>query len=103
VCRAGLGREDAAAIDPIAVVWAKRLVHALPDGMSTPEFAPEPDGSISLDWITSRNRLFSVTVSRSNRLAFSWLDGADSYGIARFDGANVPQRILEGIKGIMNL
>jgi hypothetical protein len=93
---------DAIPIDPIAVFSVERFVRALPDGMPLPEFSPEPDGSVSLDWIRSRNRLFSLTVGRSNRLAYAWLDGADKgHGVARFDGQNVPPRVLEDIKGIV--
>jgi hypothetical protein len=93
---------DAAAIDPLAVLFARRFLRALPESLPLPEFAAEPDGSISLDWIRSRNRLFSLSVGRSNRLAYAWLDGADrGHGVARFDGQNVPARVLEGIKGIL--
>jgi hypothetical protein len=89
----------AAAIDFVAVLQAECLVRALPDRCPLPEVAVEPDGSISLDWIQSRDRLFSVSVSQSSRLAFAWVDGADSgYGVERFDGRNVPQRILQGIE-----
>jgi hypothetical protein len=99
----GWDGESAAAIDPAAVVWTERFLRALPDGMPLPEFAPEPDGSISLDWIASRNRLFSLTVGCSSRLAFAWLDGTDKgHGVACFDGQNVPQRVLDGIK-LVNL
>lgn len=98
----GWDGEDAAAIDPIAVRSVRRFVRVLPDNMPLPEFSPEPDGSISLDWIESRNRLFSLTVGRSNRLAYAWLDGTDKgHGVVRFDGQNVPPRVLEGIKGIV--
>jgi hypothetical protein len=94
--------ESAAAIDAVAVLCAERIVRSLPDDIPIPEFAAEPDGSISLDWIASRARLFSLSVSRSNRLAFAWLDGADKgYGVARFDGPCVPQRVLESIKSIV--
>jgi hypothetical protein len=99
---AGWDGEDAAAIDPIAVLSATRFVRGLPYGMPLPEFSPEPDGSISLDWIRSRNRLFSLSVGRSNRLAYAWLDGTDKgHGVARFDGQNVPPRVLKGIEGIV--
>ena len=97
----GWDGETAAPIDPVAVLWVERFVRALPDGMPLPEFGPEPDGSISLDWIASRTRLFSLSVGRSGRLAFAWLDGTDTgHGVAGFDGRNVPQRVLEGIKAI---
>jgi hypothetical protein len=98
----GWDGENAAAIDPIAVQLAERFVRALPDGIPLPEFAPEPDGSISLDWIQSRNRLLSLSVGRNSRLAYAWLDGADKgHAVARFDGHNVPPRILESIIGIV--
>jgi hypothetical protein len=81
---------------------AKRFVRSLPDGVSLPEFAPEPDGSISLDWIQSRARLYSLSIGHSNRLAYAWLDGADKgHGVVHFDGQNVPPRVLDGIKHIV--
>jgi hypothetical protein len=99
----GWDGEDARAIDELAVSTAERFLRALPQGVALPEFAPEPDGSISLDWIQSRKRLFSLSVGNSNRLAFTWLDGTDKgHGVARFDGENIPLRILEGINAIMN-
>ena len=92
----------AVAIDPIAILLTGRFVRALPEGVPLPEFTPEPDGSISLDWIRSRNRLFSLSIGRSNRLAYAWLDGADKgHGVVTFDSQNVPPRVLEGIKGIV--
>jgi hypothetical protein len=98
----GWDGEDAAAIDSVAVWSAQRFVRALPDGMPLPEFSPEPDGSISLDWIQSRNRLFSMSIGRSNRVAYAWVDGTDKgHGVAHFDGQHVPPRVLEGIKGIV--
>lgn len=97
----GWDGESAVAVDPIAVLSAERFVRALPDSVPLPEFAPEPDGSISLDWIASRTRLFSLSIGRSSRLAFAWLDGTDKgHAVARFDGQNVPQLILGGIKAI---
>jgi hypothetical protein len=94
--------EGAAAIDPMAVWLAKRFVRAMPDGIRLPEFAPERDGSISLDWIHSRNSVFSLSVGRSNRLAYAWLDDSDKgHAIAYFDGQNIPPRVLQGIEGIV--
>jgi hypothetical protein len=98
----GWDGEDAAAIDPIAIRLAMRLVCILPDGVPLPEFAAEPDGSVSLDWIRSRNRIFSLSAGSSDRLAYAWLDGADrGHGVALFDGQNIPPRVLEGIKRIV--
>ena len=99
----GWDGHQACAIDPGALQNAEDFVRALPEGFPAPEFAPEPDGSISLDWIQSRRRLFSLSVGSSNRLAYAWLDGADKgHGVARFDGFSVPSRVLSGIQSILN-
>ena len=98
----GWDAEEAAAVDPIAVFWAEHFVRALPDGLPLPEFALEPDGSISIDWIPSRNRLFSLSIGHGNRLAYAYLDGANKgHGVAWFDGRNIPPRVLQDIKGIL--
>jgi hypothetical protein len=98
----GWDGDAAAGIDPVALSLAKRLVRALPEGVPLPEFSPEPDGSISLDWIQNRTRLFSLSIGRTDRLAYAWLDGTDKgHGVARFDGHNVPTRVLEAIEGIV--
>lgn len=100
---AGWDGNDACAINPAAIFVAESFLRALPDRFPLPEYAPEPDGSISLDWIQSRNRLLTVSVGAGDRLAYAWIDGSDrGHAVARFDGEHIPQLILEGIKGIMN-
>ena len=99
----GWDGNDASALDPVALQTAEDFVRALPAGIPMPQCAPEPDGSISLDWIHSRNRLISVSVGGSNRLAYAWLDGADKgHGVARFDGFLVAPRVLSDIQSIVN-
>lgn len=98
----GWDGDAAVGIDPIAVRAAERFIRALPEDRPLPEFAPDPDGSISLDWIAARNRLFSLSIGGNDRLAYAWLDGTDKgHGVARFDGQNVPPRVLEGIESIV--
>jgi hypothetical protein len=93
----------ALAVETGAVLNAGDFIRALPAGIPIPEIAPEPDGSLSLDWIESRNRLFSLSVSAGPRLAYAWLDGTDrGHGVARFDREKIPARVLEGIFGIMS-
>jgi hypothetical protein len=93
--------ENANAMSPIALLNAENFIRALPDAIPLPELAPEPDGSVSLDWIQARNRLFSLSISSTDRLAFAWLDGSDKgHGVARFDGQTVPPRILMGIQSV---
>lgn len=91
----------AAAIEPKAIINAEAIVRALPIGLPLPEFAPEPDGSVSLDWIHSRTCQFSMSVGCNHRLAYAWLDGTDSgHGVASFDGSTIPPRVIEGIFAI---
>jgi hypothetical protein len=93
---------EACAFEPSAIENAEDFVRALPEGIPMPEFAPEPDGAVSLDWIESRYRMFTISVGQTNRLAFAWLDGSDSgHGVARFDGVAVPPRVLMGIRAIL--
>lgn len=93
---------QAAAIDEIAVMIAAAVIRSLPADLPMPEFAPEPDGSISLDWIASHSRLFSLSVGRNTRLAFAWLDGSSrGHGVERFDGNRLPARVLQGVRTIL--
>jgi hypothetical protein len=93
---------NAAAIDIGAILNAQDIVRALPAGFPLPEFAAEPDGSVSLDWFESRSRIFSISVSAGSRLAYAWLDGSDrGHGVAQFDGERIPVRVLEGIRDII--
>jgi hypothetical protein len=99
----GWDGEEAEAISPIAILNAESFLRAMPENFPLPEFAVEPDGNISMDWIKSRNSLFSLSIGSNNRLAFAWLDGTDKgHAVARFDGRQVPSHILEGITTVMN-
>lgn len=89
-------------IQPLALRRAESFLRALPDAIPIPDFAPEPDGCLSLDWIQSRTRLFTLSVGPTHRLAYAWLDGTDKgHGVASFGGGAVPRRILDGISAIL--
>jgi hypothetical protein len=93
---------DASPLDYLAVLNSENFLRALPKGIALPEFAAEPDGAVSLDWIQSRHRLFTLSIGPGNRLAFAWVDGSDKgHGVARFDGHTVPGRVLAGIEAIV--
>jgi hypothetical protein len=95
----GWDGEEGLCISPDVVDRGVSFVRAFPDSLPLPEVAPEPDGSISFDWIDGRTRVFSVSVGTTNRLAFAWIDGTDrGHGVARFDGDTVPTRVLGGIR-----
>jgi len=92
----------AAPIDPVALSNAEDLIRALPSGLAMPEFAPEPDGSISIDWLPSRYRMISLSVGKTDRVAYAWLDGTDKgHAVSRFDGSKIPARLLEAVRSIV--
>jgi hypothetical protein len=101
--REGWDGDDALPVRPLALADARTFIRLWPESLSLPVFAPEPDGSISLDWIVSPHRLFSISVGTTGRLAFAWLDGTDrGHGVARFDRAAIPERILTGVRSIIH-
>jgi len=73
----GWDGDDAAPLSRAAAMLAVQLIRALPPDIPLPDFACEPDGSISLDWLLSRTRVFSLTAGMTDRLAYAWLDGTD--------------------------
>lgn len=93
---------DAMPLSEVAVATAIEFIKAIPTGMPLPEVAPEPEGAISLDWIASRTRRLTVSVKNSTRLAYAWMDGTDrGHAVARFDGGEIPARILQDISSIV--
>jgi len=95
---------DESGTEPVslsAAETAQNFIKALPRGMPLPEVAVEPDGNIALDWIQSRTQILSLSVGKSNRLAYAWLNGANSgRGVVVFNGDVVSGTILEAINGI---
>ena len=101
-CEAGWDGNDAAPIAPYTVIRAEDFIRALPVNFLLPEFSAEPDGSIALDWMEARTRVFTLSVGQSDRLAYAWIDGSDrGHAVARFDGNTIPLRVLEGIDAIV--
>lgn len=98
----GWDGSGAEAVDRFAAFAAVDFIRALPEDVPLPEVAPDPDGSISLDWIQSKQRLFSLSVGTNGRLAFAWLDGSDrGHGVEQFDGERIPRRVIAGILEIV--
>lgn len=94
--------QGASPINLIAQQNSIGFIRALPDGIPMPEIAIEPDGFISMDWIKSRQSMFTLSIGHNDRIAFAWIDGTDSgHAVARFDQRIVPTRILDGIRATM--
>jgi hypothetical protein len=95
----GWDGEEGVSISSLVINHAMNFIRSLPDDVPSPEVAPEPDGSISFDWISSRNRIFSVSVGLDDRLAFAWIDGTDSgHGVTHRDA--IAPRMLDIIRRI---
>ena len=94
--------EEQEVVDPHALLNAEQLLLALPDDLPAPEFGVDPDGAISFDWIQSRTRMFSVSVTESERLAYAWLNGSDrGHGVDRFRGPLVSAVLLSVLRSIV--
>jgi hypothetical protein len=96
--------EGAEAVTAATAANAIELVRSLPPDLPLPSAAADPDGAISLDWMPSRHRVFSVSIGASNRVAYAWLDGTESgCGVEDFDGVTIPARLRDGIRLISGL
>ncbi len=93
--------EGALAVDSMTAGNAVQFIQSLPSFYAMPEVSPEPDGGISLDWIESRTRVLSISISRKRSLPIAWLDGnTRGYCVVSFDGEEMPSRVLNEIANI---
>lgn len=82
---------------------AMRMVRALPNDLPLPEIGIDPDGEISLDWMCSRTRMFSISVSGSARLACAWMNGSDhGHTVVHFRGGSLPRLLLLQLREIVD-
>lgn len=95
--------DEQAAVPSGAIQNALSTLRAFPSTLPFPEIGIDPDGAISLDWILTRSRMFSISVSESDRLAYAWLNGTDrGHGVVRLVGGQLPKPMrlqLEEIVG----
>jgi hypothetical protein len=85
-----------------ALERAEVFLRSLPDDLPLPELSVEPDGAVSLDWLPTRTRSFSVSIGESDRIAYAWIDGTDrGHAVARSVSGEAPGRILEELKQIV--
>ena len=94
----GYGAE---ALNPSALRLAQDIIRSLPDDMRMPSFSIEPDGCVSMDWMPTRVRTFTLSAGKTDRLPYAWIEGTDrGHAVARFMDGQLPQRILQEIKRI---
>ena len=86
-----------------ALRHAEDLIAALPDDVPLPECSIEPDGCVSLDWISAAYRTLTLSVGETDRLPYAWVDGTDrGHAVARQVDGQLPPRILAEIRRFMS-
>jgi hypothetical protein len=94
--------EDQHPVTTAAVRIASRLASVLPQYLQLPQVAIDPDGAISLDWMPSRTRAFSISVGESSRLAYAWMNGSDGgHGAVRFEDS-IPTALLLQLNDVID-
>lgn len=80
---------------------AVRFLNAFPSWLPAPEVVPEPNGDIGFEWNFGKNRVFSASVSGTNRITYAGLlgTGNKAHGTEVFDGS-IPQTLVEHISRI---
>lgn len=95
--------DEQEAVPPESIQLAGEFLRALPDDLSMPNIGVDPDGAISITWVASGGRMFSVSVSDVDRLAFAWLDGSDKgYSVARFRPPLLPNILLSTLRAVIS-
>jgi hypothetical protein len=90
--------EGFASVDLETASAAMQFAYSLPWSVPTPEVAPDPDGDISFDWLGLCGKMFSVSVSKTGRIAYAGRFGDKSkiHGIDQLS-TSCPQEIIRGI------
>lgn len=83
----------------LAANLAIRFLNALPSALPTPDVGIDPDGDISFEWVRSKDRMFTVSLSRNGKLSYAGLFGNEisSHGTEVFDDT-IPRTIIENVK-----
>ena len=78
---------------------AIKLATLLPASVPIPEVAFDPDGEISFDWLGPANKIFSVSIDRSGRLAYAGRFGEKkkNNGVEQLSDT-CPPEIIQGIE-----
>jgi hypothetical protein len=95
----GYGAEP---ISSAALFRAKAFIRSLPESLATPELSVEPDGAISLDWMPSRAKTYSISIGDSDRLAYAWVDGTDKgHAVTRAVDGGIPGKLASHLTSFL--
>lgn len=79
---------SAVAISEPTLNSAFKLASELSDDLPSPEFSPEPDGEIALEWYGANSSVFSISIGESGKINYAGLfpDGNSSHGVEDWSG-----------------
>lgn len=88
-------------VNEAAISEAKRFLQMWPSGLPFPVVAAEPDGDIALEWIEGRRRVFSISFSDTNRIAYAGVFGMNEvHGTEQFEDV-IPKVILDSVRRVL--
>ncbi len=94
---AGWDSEGAAAVLPLTLEQAIRLIDALPMGYAEPDPGVDPDGEISFSWIGSKGHRLSLSIGPTGRISYAYRRGARRRTGTEWFTDSIPDELLDHI------
>ena len=82
--------------------YALKFLSLLPSKFEAPEFTPESDGEISIEWKKSRQSIFSISVGCDGRLTYVGFFGQSRTKGVEYLYDEIPKTILSNIERILD-
>lgn len=96
--------EGALALDPFILHITENVIQSLDSNIPLPEITPEPDGCISLDWIISKNKEISASISKTRYMPYAWRNHNEhGSSVVLFDHKSLPKRLIYDLNIMYNL
>jgi hypothetical protein len=93
----GYGAE---AIQHDAYAHAWMFIQSLPTTVPKPSIGADPDGEVSIDWLFSRDLMFSLSIGKRGRLTFASLIGDRSIQGTDWLHNGIPATILDELTAV---
>ena len=81
---------------------AERLLERIADaGLPQPELCHDPDGMVSMDWVFAKDRVLSLSVGVSAKMAYAWIaNGERGSGLVTIRGPKAMQWLAQTIERV---
>lgn len=101
VADSATAENNASGVQPVDEDTARAAIEfafLLPRSMPAPEIAPDMDGEVSFDWLGPGQKMFSVSINKTGRIAFAGRFGEKSkiHGTEQLSEA-CPPEVFRGI------